>query len=410
MTSTHTPRGASDNVTDPALHGIRVLDLSNLGAGPMITMHLGDFGADVIKVEHPIRGDELRHWGNAKDGVGLFFKVVNRNKRAVTLDLKTPEGQELARALARECDVVVENYRTGTIEGWGLGYSDLSADREDLVYAHVTGFGRTGPRSHQPGFGSLTEAFAGAVYRSGFPDRRPLMQPFALVDSAAALVGAYAVMVALFHRERTGQGQEIDLALYESIFNMMGPHVIDYDQLGLVQERMGAHSPHVAPRGTFQTRDGAWVAMSGSTQSTFERICAALGAPELATDARFATNAARISHLPDLTEALDDLAGAMDRDVLLERADELGAPICAVNNIADIFEDDHYDARSNIVKVDDEELGSVRMQNVATTLTSTPGAITHAGPRLGQHNAEVYRGLLGLDREHVQRLRDKHVI
>lgn len=376
-----------------ALDGIRVLDLSNHGAAPMATMHLADHGADVIKVEHPDGGDEMRRWGNLKDGIGLFYKVANRNKRCITLDLKHPRGQELARRLASEVDVVVENFRTGTLERWGLSYADLAQDNPSLVMLHVTGFGRTGPRATSPGFGSLTEAFAGAVYANGFPDRRPLIQPFMFGDSSAAIFGAFSVMLALLHAHRTGQGQEIDLALHEPVLAMLGPMVIDHDQLGLVQERSGGESPHVAPRGTFRTHDGGWVAASGSTQATFERICRALGAEELIADPRFVTNSARVANIHDLFTVMDRLIGQFNRVELLARAAEHDATIVPVNSIADIVVDPQIVARENIATVVDHDFGAVRMQNLAGRLSATPGRITHAGRALGADNAEVFGGL-----------------
>lgn len=392
-----------------ALDGIRVLDLSNHGAAPMAAMHLADHGADVIKVEHPDGGDEMRRWGNLKDGVGLFYKVANRNKRAITLDLKQSRGQEIVRRLASEVDVVIENFRTGTLERWELGYAQLAKNNPALVMLHVTGFGRTGPRATSPGFGSLTEAFAGAVYANGFPDRRPLMQPFMFGDSSAAIFGAFTIMVALLHAQRTGEGQEIDLALHEPVLAMLGPMVIDHDQLGVVQERSGGESPHVAPRGTFRTRDGGWVAASGSTQATFERICRALAAEALIVDPRFVTNAARVANIHDLFAAMDRLIGGFDRSELLERAARHDATIVPVNSIADIVVDPQIAARQNIADVPDHDFGTVKMQNVAGLLSVTPGRITHAGRALGADTAEVL-GALGLSDDDLATLERDGVI
>lgn len=392
------------------LSGVRVLDLSNHFAGPMAAMHLADYGAEVIKVEHPAHGDELRRWGSSKDGVGLFFKVVNRNKKAITLDLKHSTGQQLARDLASSCDVVIENFRTGRLEEWNLDYQALSERNPSLVMLHLTGFGRTGPRATNPGFGSLVEAFAGAVFPNGYADRRPLMQPFGFGDATAAIFAAHIVMVALFHRERTGDGQEIDLGLYEPILTMLGPQIIDYDQLGVVQERSGPQSPHVSPRGTFQTRDGGWVAVSGSTQATFERIARALELDELTSDPRFATNALRVKNATELIELLDGAIGGIDRNELLARAAELEVTIAPVNNVADLYADPQLLARENIATVADDELGTVRMQNVAGRLSRTPGRITHAGPRLGEHNAELYSQLLDLSAQDLEELAAEGVI
>lgn len=387
------------------LEGVRVLDLSNLMAGPMSTMHLADFGADVIKVEHPARGDEMRRWGNAKGDVGLFFKVVNRNKRTVTIDLRSEEGRDLTLRLAAECDVVVENFRTGTLEGWGLGYEAIRAVNPEVIMLHLTGFGRTGPRAHDPGFGSLVEAFAGASYINGHADREPLIQPFGLGDSSAAIFGAYSVVVALFNKAAGGGGQEIDLGLYEGLFAMLGPQVIDYDQLGLMQERYGADNPFVAPRGTFRTRDGLWVAVSGSTQGTFERICKALGIEECIEDPRFRTNRLRVEHGPALSNIIGTAVALWDRGELVERARSLEATIGPVNNVRDAFTDEQFAARGNIAQVQDEELGPVKMQNVAAKLSRTPGSVRHAGPPKGKHNQEVFGDLLGLTNAELDVLR-----
>lgn len=392
------------------LEGLRVLDLSNLLAGPMSTMHLGDYGADVIKVEHPARGDEMRQWGLKKDGIGLFFKVVNRNKRTITIDLSRPEGRDLVLRLAREVDVVVENFRTGTVERWGIGYEDLSAANPDIIMMHLTGFGRTGPLAHEPGFGSLVEAFAGAAYINGHADREPLIQPFGLGDATAAIFAAFAVMVAVYNRDHGGGGQEIDLGLYEGLFTMLGPQVVNYDQLGVVQERYGADNPFVAPRGTYRTRDGHWVAISGSTQVTFERICTALELPGLSSDPRFASNELRIANGQVLSELLKQRIAELDRDEVLARARKHQATMGPVNNVADMFGDPHVKARGNIVEIPDEDLGPVRMQNVALKFSRTPGRIVHTGPRKAAFNEEVFHDVLGLGEEAIAQLTEKGVI
>jgi crotonobetainyl-CoA:carnitine CoA-transferase CaiB-like acyl-CoA transferase len=392
------------------LEGIRVLDLSNLLAGPMSTMHLADYGADVIKVEHPERGDEMRKWGLQKDGVGLFFKVINRNKRTITIDLGKQQGRDLVRKLAAEVDIVVENFRTGTVERWGIGYDDLVAANPDLIMVHLTGFGRTGPLAHEPGFGSLVEAFAGAAYVNGHDDREPLIQPFGLGDASAAIFAAFAVMVAVYNRDQGHGGQEIDLGLYEGLFTMLGPQVINYDQLGVIQERYGADNPFVAPRGTYKTRDGHWVAISGSTQATFERICRALELDWVLTDDRFSTNASRVANGGALTDLLREAIVVRDRDDLVALARKHQATMGPVNNVADMFTDGQVQARGNLIEVEDAELGPVRMQNVAIKFSETPGRVTHTGPPKAAFNDEVFRELLGLGEEEIQRLKDTGVI
>lgn len=379
------------------LSGIRVLDISNFLAGPMISMFLADYGAEVVKVEHPARGDEMRFWGENKQGVGLYYKVINRNKKSITADLRTPLGVEIVKRLAPKADVVVENYRPGTLEKWGLGYDVLSAINPRLVLTRITGFGQTGPNAHKPGFGTLAEGYAGYAYITGYTDRPPLLPGFGLADSTTGLAGAFLTMVALFERERRGgRGQVVDLAIYEPLFTLLGPQVVNYDQRGLVQERNGSRLPFTAPRNTFRTRDGKWVAIAGSAQSIFERMCRALERPDLISAPRFADNRTRMEHVTELEAMLQEAIERFDLDELLQRFDKFEAAVAPVNNVAQIFADPHYAARGNIAAVPDEELGGpVRMQNVVGQLSRTPGTIRHAGPRLGEHNREVLVDELG---------------
>jgi crotonobetainyl-CoA:carnitine CoA-transferase CaiB-like acyl-CoA transferase len=380
-----------------ALSGVRVADISNFLAAPMASMFLGDYGAEVVKVEHPSRGDEMRFWGENKNGVGLYYKVVNRNKKSVTADLRTPIGVEIVKRLVRTADVVIENYRPGTLEKWGLGYDVLSEVNPRIVMLRITGFGQTGPYSHKPGFGTLAEAFAGAAHITGFPDRPPLLPAFGLGDSTAGLAGAFLTMVALFERERHGgRGQVVEFAIYEPLLTLLGPQVVNYDQLGLVQERSGSRLPFTAPRNTYRTRDGKWVAIAGSAQSIFERICRALERPELIADPRFRDNRIRMENAAELDAELQSAIERFDLDALIRRFEQHEAAVAPVNNVAQIFADPHYAARQNITAVPDEELGGpLRMQNVVGNFSRTPGAIRRAGPRLGEHNREVLVEELG---------------
>jgi crotonobetainyl-CoA:carnitine CoA-transferase CaiB-like acyl-CoA transferase len=387
-----------------ALSGIRVADISNFLAAPMASMFLGDYGAEVVKVEHPSRGDEMRFWGENKKGVGLYYKVVNRNKKSVTADLRTPIGVEIVKRLVRTADVVIENYRPGTLEKWGLGYDVLSAVNPRIVMLRITGFGQTGPYSHKPGFGTLAEAFAGAAHITGFPDRPPLLPAFGLGDSTAGLAGAFLTMVALFERERHGgRGQVVEFAIYEPLLTLLGPQVVNYDQLGLVQERSGSRLPFTAPRNTYRTRDGKWVAIAGSAQSIFERICRALERPELIADPRFGDNRVRMENAAELDAELQSAIERFDLDALIRRFEQHEAAVAPVNNVAQIFADPHYAARQNITAVPDEELGGpLRMQNVVGNFSRTPGAIRRAGPRLGEHNREVLVEELGFSEGELQ--------
>jgi len=377
--------------------------LSNVLAGPMTAMYLGDFGADVIKVEHPERGDELRRYAAGEEE--LFFKLINRNKKTITLNLKNEKGQELIRRLARDSDVVVENFRPGTLERWGIGFEELRAENPGLIMVRITAYGQTGPLSSQPGFGTLAEAFAGAAYISGYPDRPPLLPAFGLGDASTAIHAAFAVMLALYERvANDGDGQFIDLALYEGLFTLIGPHAVDYDQLGVVQERLGGHLPFLSPRNTFRTADDAWIAVSGGTQNTFERVAHALGLSDLLEDERFATNQLRIANVDALDEAIQEAVGQLQLAEVLARAREFEAPIGPAYNIGQIFEDEQYAARENLVSVEDDRFGSIRMQNVVPRLSGTPGEIAHAGKAIGADNREVYGGRLGLSDAEMREL------
>ena len=380
-----------------------MLDLSNVLAGPMTAMYLADFGADVIKVEHPERGDELRRYAAGEEE--LFFKLINRNKKAITLNLKTDGGQGLIRRLARDADVVVENFRPGTLERWGIGYDHLRRENDGLVMVRITAYGQTGPMASLPGFGTLAEAFAGVAYISGFPDRPPLLPAFGLGDATTAIHAAFAVMLALFNRAaKGGSGQFIDLALYEGLFTLIGPHVVDYDQLGVVQERLGGRLPFLAPRMTYQAADDAWVAISGGTQRTFERVAEALDLHWLLQDSRFATNQLRIANVKELDEAIRLAVRKLTLAQLLERARASQAPIGPAYSVAQIFEDEQYQARENIVSVPDDRFGSVRMQNVVPRLSDTPGHIEHAGRAMGADNREVFVDRLGLSEAELDQL------
>ena len=384
------------------LAGVKVIDIASFLAAPLCGMHLADWGADVIKVERPGSGDEIRYWGESKDGVGLYFKMVNRSKRSVTADMRTPLGVEIVKRLVRDADILLENYRTGTLEKWGIGPDVLTAINPGLIIVRITGYGQTGPYHQRPGFGTIAEAYAGYAYITGFPDRPPLLPAFGLADSTTGLMAAYLASMALHEKRRSGKGQVIDLAIYETLLTLLGPQVVNYDQLGLVQQRSGSRLPFTAPRNTYQTRDGKWVSIGGSAQSIFERICEALGIPEVVKDPRFKDNRERIKNAAALDEVLQKAIINFDQVDLLERLVKFDAAISPVNDIAQIFADPHIQARENIVPVEDEELGSLRMQGVVGKFSRTPGEIRSAGPRLGQHNREILVDMLGFSPDELE--------
>jgi crotonobetainyl-CoA:carnitine CoA-transferase CaiB-like acyl-CoA transferase len=385
------------------LEGIRVIDVASFLAAPIAAMFLADFGAEVIKVEKPVVGDEARYWGNDKDGVGLYFKVINRNKKSVTADLRTPVGVEVVKRLVKTADILVENFRPGTLERWGLGWDTLSAVNPKLIMLRITGFGQTGPNAARPGFGTLAEAYSGFAHINGFPDQPPILPAFGLADSTAGLMGALLAMVALKGRDvNAGKGQYIDLALYEPLFTLLGPQAIDFDQLGKIQERNGSLHSFTAPRNCYRTKDDQYVAVAGASQSVFERMCQALEVPEIPKDARFASNRERMLHNKELDSPLSAAVRRFTLDTLLQRFIECEAAAAPVNNIEQIFADEHFAARENIVTVDDEELeGPVRFQNVVGKLSATPGRVRHAGPKLGSSNKAILVDELGFSEDEL---------
>jgi formyl-CoA transferase len=393
----------------PALAGLKVIDVSTLFAGPLAATMLGDFGAEIIKVEHPARGDPARSHGQAKDGVGLWWKLLGRNKRCVTLYLGDPRGAEIFLALARDADVVIDNFRPGTLERWGVGPERLHEVNPRLVITRVTGFGQFGPLSARPGFGTLAEAMSGFAHITGQPDGPPTLPPFGLADGITALTAAFSVMTALRARDRDGRGQVIDLAIIEPILTILGAQPTVYDQLGIVQQRTGNRSVNNAPRNTYLTSDGRWLGVSTSAQAVAERVMALVGRPELVDEPWFATGRGRAEHADELDEAVAAWVAqrtAADVTAAFEDAD---AAIAAVYDVADVMRDPQYAALGSITTVDDPELGPIRMQNVLFRLSETPGAIRWSGPALGAHNEEVYAEL-GIDAQRLAELRRDGVI
>ncbi|MGY1721475.1 CaiB/BaiF CoA transferase family protein [Blastococcus sp. SYSU DS0533] len=388
-----------------ALAGLRVLDVSTLFAGPLAATMLGDFGAEVIKIEHP-KGDPVRYHGASKDGVGLWGKVVGRNKRGITLYLGSPEGQEVFKKLVATADVVIENFRPGTLERWGLGYDELSRINPGLVLVRVTGFGQFGPYSGRPGFGTLAEAMSGFAAITGEPDGPPTLPPFGLADGISALAGAFATMTALRARDTTGRGQVVDLAIIEPILTLLGPQPTVYDAVGQVQPRTGNRSANNAPRNTYRTRDGRWVAISTSAQSIAERVMHLVGRPEFIDEPWFASGAERAQHADELDEAVGSWIAARDRDEVVRAFEEAQAAVAPIYDVRDVLADPQFQALGSLVRVPDPELGSVLMQNVIFRLSETPGAVVSAGPSIGQHTEEVL-GELGIDADEVAALRSK---
>ncbi|MFB7242903.1 acyl-CoA transferase [Streptomyces populi] len=386
------------------LDGLRVLDLATLFAGPLAATMLGDFGAEVVKVEHPSQPDPSRGHGPSKDGIGLWWKLLGRNKRTITLDLSKRGGRRTLLRLAADADVIVENFRPGTLEKWDLGWAELSAANPRLVLARVTAFGQFGPYAHRPGFGTLAEAMSGFAAVTGEPDAPPTLPPFGLADSIAGLATAYAVMAALRARERTGEGQVIDMAIIEPILTVLGPQPIWYDQLGHVQPRTGNRSANNAPRNTYRTADGSWVAVSTSAQSIAERVMRLVGRPDVIDEPWFATGADRARHADVLDGAVGAWIAERTRDEVLAAFEKAEAAIAPVQDVRDIMSDPQYQALDTVTRVEDPELGPLRMQNVLFRLSATPGAIRWAGRPHGA-DTDAVLGELGLTVPEIEELR-----
>ena len=394
-----------------ALQGIRVVDAATVIAGPTIGMLLGDFGADVIKVEHP-RGDVLRVTGHQKDGVGLWFKMANRNKRCVTMNFSSPKGAELFKELIKTTDVLIENFRTGTMEKWGLGWEELKEINPRLVMVRVTGFGQTGPYRHRPGFGTVAEVFSGFANMTGEKDGPPTLPNFGLADGIAASYGTFATMFALYHRDAqgSGKGQFIDLSIYEPIFQVLGPQPLAFDQLGVIQERMGNRSDNNAPRNTYETRDRKWVAISTNSPAIVKRVLTLCGGEAAASDPRFQTPKDRVEHIDEIDGMVADWIRQRDQKEVLEKFEEAEAAIGPAYDVSQIFEDPQYQARGDIVELDDEDLGKIRMTSAFPFMSETPAEIRHAGPRKGQHNEEILCDELGVDPADLQKLAEEGAI
>ena len=392
------------------LTDLTVLDLSTIVSGGTATSLLADFGARVIKVEHPKDGDPLRSWGPFAGGQSLWWKIVARNKMSVTLNLGRPRGQELLASMAERADVLVENFRPGTLEKWGLGPDRLLPRAPRLVMVRISGFGQTGPYRHRPGFGTIAEAMSGLVAISGFPDSPPLVPPMPLADEVAGLTAAMAALMAVHHRGATGRGQVVDVSLYEPLFRLLVPYVTQYHALGVRAQRIGNAFPDAAPRNLYQARDDAWIALSATSQRVFERLAAAIERPDLLSDERFADNAGRVRHRDALDRIIAQWIAARTGGEALARLEASGAVAGPVYDVPRILEDPHYAARDDIVAVPDADAGELRMVGVVPKFSDTPGTVRAAGPALGAHNREVYCGWLGLGDDDLERLRHEEVI
>jgi len=389
------------------LEGVRVLELATLAAAPLVATYLGEFGADVVKVEQPGHGDPIRAWGNQRNGIGLMWKSIARNKRSITLDLRCAEGQALARRLVENADVVIVNTRPQTLRKWGLDYDSLRAVNQRIVMLHITGYGLTGPKSQRPGFGTLGEAMSGFAHITGQPDGPPTLPPFMLADGIASLNAAYAVMMALYHRDvHGGPGQLIDVNLIDPLARLLEQTLVGYDQLGLVPKRAGNRWDISAPRNTYQTSDGRWLAMSGSSPALALRVFRAIGRDDLAEDVDFSDPQRRLARARDVDEVVAKWVSSKTLTEAMEVFDAAEVAAAPVYDITDLVADEQLLHRGVFVTVDDGDLGAMMVQAPVPKFSESPGRVEHLGPALGEHNAEVYGEILGLTTSEID---DLHV-
>ena len=389
------------------LEGLRVLDVATMMAGPWAATYLADYGADVVKVELPVTGDPMRHWGSQIEGTSLAWKGLSRNKRLVTLALNVPEGQALLLRLVKDFDVLVENYRPGVMERWGLGPEELHASNPRLIILRTSGYGQTGPYATKPGFGTLAEAFSGLSYITGAEDRPPVLSGYPLADGVAALAGAMSILAAVYWRDVAGgTGQVIDNAITEANYRLIDYTMLDYEKLGIVRQRTGNRLGDLAPRNTYETADGEWVAISGGTQGIVERLFRAMGRDDLITDPRFLNNATRRANVVDLDAAIGDwmiqhpLAHVLE---VFESYQVAGAP---VNNIAQIASQEHFRERNLLQVIDDPDLGPTSTVHVHPRMSVTPGGVTSLGGAIGRDNDDFYLREVGLSADEFAQLRE----
>lgn len=390
------------------LSGLRVLDLSIIVAGGTASSLLADFGAEVVKIERPGTGDPLRNWGPFANGVSLWWKVHSRNKKSITLNLGVPEGQNLLKELAAKTDILIEGFRPGAMERWGLGPDDLQAVNPKLVMLRYSGFGQSGPYKDRPGFGTIAECMSGFVGMTGFQDTPPVLPPIPLADEIAGVFGAMAGMMALYHRDASinssAKGQVVDVSLFEPLFRLCIPHITMFDMLGINRERVGNDFPDAAPRSLYKTADNQWLGLSATSQSTFEGLAKAMGMEELLERTEFKDNAARLENRESLNDELNSWLGQRNLKETMDQLIPAGGVVGPVYDAAQIMEDPHFHSRQDIIDIDDPELGQTKMLGVVPKFSETPGAVEHAGPKVGEHNRHIYSSWLGLDEEKLTEL------
>lgn len=393
------------------LADLRVVELGQLIAGPFCGQLLADFGADVVKIEQPGVGDPMREWGREKaHGKTLWWPLIARNKKSVTCNLRVPEGQAIVRELIAKADILIENFRPGTMERWGLGYEELSAINPRLIMVRVSGYGQTGPYSQRAGYGAIGEAMGGLRYVIGDPSTPPSRAGIAIGDTLAAMHAAFGAVMAVNARHRTGRGQVVDSAIYEAVLNFMESIVIEYDKTGYIRERTGPILPNISPSNVYPTADDQQILIGANQDTVFKRLAKAMGQAELGDDPRYATHGARGQHQKELDDIIARWTATVNAAELLDLLEESGVPSGRIYRAPEMLEDAHFKARNAIVRLMHPEFGEVAMQNVAPRLSDTPGSVRHCGPELGQHTEEILTGELGYSAEKMATLRTAGII
>jgi len=391
------------------LRGVKVLELGSLIAGPFCAKTLADFGAEVIKVEPPGDGDALRRWRRMRNGVSLWWHVQSRNKKSIALDLRQAEGQAIARRLARGCDIVIENFRPGALEKWNLGWSELSRENPRLILVRISGYGQSGPYRERPGFAAIGEAMGGLRYVTGFPDRPPVRPNLSVGDTVAALHGVIGALLALHHVKQGNTGQIVDVALYESVFNLTESLLPEYDAQGVIRERSGSTLPGIAPSNLYPCRDGSYILIAGNADALFRRLMSAIGREDLRDDAALARNDGRAAQMERIDEAIAAWTSRLTQEEVLTAMEKAEVPAGRIYTAADIAADPHYAARGMIQSIVAGDGEPLKVPGIVPKLSATPGAIRTPAPRLGEHTNEVLTSL-GLSREEISRLKEQKVI
>jgi crotonobetainyl-CoA:carnitine CoA-transferase CaiB-like acyl-CoA transferase len=395
-----------------ALEGLKVLEMGQLIAGPFASRLLAEFGAEVIKVEPPGKGDPIRTWRVVENGTSLWWYVQSRNKKSITIDLKHHEGQELIRGLIKEIDILIENFRPGTLEKWGLGYEELKKINPGLVMIRVSGYGQDGPYKDKPGFGSIGEAMGGLRYLTGYPDQPPVRVGISIGDSLSSLYAVIGALMAVYHRDvhGTGEGQVIDVALYESVFSLMESVLPEYDRAGMIRERSGSMLPGITPSNTYVCADGKFMVIGANGDAIFKRLMYAMGREDIAEDPRFENNAKRSEHAEFLDGLIEEWTKSLPFEVVKKCLDKAGVPAGSIYSVEDIVNDPHYQSRKMIQGVAVDGLGMLKMPGIVPKMSETPGEIEWAGPKLGHHTEDVLGTKLFLTEEQIKDLKAKGVI